>query len=63
MSNILQKFHRFVLKWVHEVITHRENLKNINNAFEQMKAGDCIRFEKNTALPEPRTFQALLTIH
>ncbi|KAL0637963.1 formate dehydrogenase (NAD+) [Maublancomyces gigas] len=28
---------------VDEFITHRENLNNINNAFEQMKAGDCIR--------------------
>jgi S-(hydroxymethyl)glutathione dehydrogenase/alcohol dehydrogenase len=28
---------------VDEFITHRENLANINTAFEQMKAGDCIR--------------------
>ena len=28
---------------VDEFITHRENLKDINTAFEQMKAGDCIR--------------------
>lgn len=28
---------------VDEFITHREPLANINTAFEQMKAGDCIR--------------------
>lgn len=28
---------------VDEFITHRESLAGINNAFEQMKAGDCIR--------------------
>lgn len=28
---------------VDEFITHREPLDNINTAFEQMKAGDCIR--------------------
>lgn len=28
---------------VDEFITHRESLANINTAFEQMKAGDCIR--------------------
>jgi S-(hydroxymethyl)glutathione dehydrogenase / alcohol dehydrogenase len=28
---------------VDEFITHREVLANINDAFEQMKAGDCIR--------------------
>ncbi|KAK7908181.1 alcohol dehydrogenase [Apiospora marii] len=28
---------------VDEFITHRESLKDINTAFEQMKAGDCIR--------------------
>ncbi|KAH0611110.1 uncharacterized protein H6S33_011537 [Morchella sextelata] len=28
---------------VDEFITHRENLNNINTAFDQMKAGDCIR--------------------
>lgn len=28
---------------VDEFITHRETLDNINTAFEQMKAGDCIR--------------------
>lgn len=28
---------------VDEFITHREPLANINAAFEQMKAGDCIR--------------------
>ena len=28
---------------VDEFITHREPLANINNAFETMKSGDCIR--------------------
>jgi S-(hydroxymethyl)glutathione dehydrogenase/alcohol dehydrogenase len=28
---------------VDEFITHRETLANINNAFELMKQGDCIR--------------------
>lgn len=28
---------------VDEFITHREALADINTAFEQMKAGDCIR--------------------
>ena len=28
---------------VDEFITHRENLTAINKAFEQMKAGDCVR--------------------
>lgn len=46
MSNFLLKCPQICAKmrYVHEVITHRENLNNINNAFEQMKAGDCIRF-------------------
>lgn len=28
---------------VDEFITHREKLSDINKAFEQMKAGDCVR--------------------
>lgn len=28
---------------VDEFITHREKLSEINKAFEQMKAGDCVR--------------------
>jgi S-(hydroxymethyl)glutathione dehydrogenase / alcohol dehydrogenase len=28
---------------VDEFITHRKNLGEMNNAFETMKAGDCIR--------------------
>lgn len=28
---------------VDEFITHRQNLDNINGAFDQMKLGDCVR--------------------
>lgn len=28
---------------VDEFITHREKLDQINNAFDQMKSGDCVR--------------------
>ena len=35
---------------VDEVITHRESLRNINAAFEQMKQGDCVRCVVDTTL-------------
>jgi len=42
MKDLVADYQSGKLK-VDEFITHRESLDNINTAFEQMKAGDCIR--------------------
>ncbi|KAI0472643.1 alcohol dehydrogenase [Xylariaceae sp. FL0804] len=42
MKDLVSDYQKGALK-VDEFITHRETLDGINHAFEQMKAGDCIR--------------------
>lgn len=42
MGDLVRDYMDSKLK-VDEFITHRQNLSGINQAFEDMKAGDCIR--------------------
>lgn len=42
MKDLVADYQRGALK-VDEFITHRKTLGEMNNAFETMKAGDCIR--------------------
>lgn len=42
MKDLVSDYQRGALK-VDEFITHRKTLPEMNNAFETMKQGDCIR--------------------
>jgi S-(hydroxymethyl)glutathione dehydrogenase/alcohol dehydrogenase len=42
MRGLVADYQKGALK-VDEFITHRKTLSEMNNAFETMKAGDCIR--------------------
>lgn len=47
---------------VDEFITHRQPLAKINQAFDDMKAGDCIRCGKYLILAFTRCFYSLANI-